>query len=76
FQISQFLYSGFLVYFFTYAINDSAFYATYVAIGTVVQVIALILFPKISQIIGRKNNYLVGCGLGIAGFLGLFIVSR
>ncbi|MEX0052923.1 melibiose:sodium transporter MelB [Clostridium butyricum] len=75
FQVSQFLYGGFLVYFFTYAIDDSAFYATYVVVGTVVQVIALILFPKMSRIIGRKNNYLVGCGLAIIGFVGMFIVS-
>ena len=53
FQVAQFLYSGFLVYFFTYAIKDLNLYATFVAMGTVTQVAALILFPRISKVVGR-----------------------
>ena len=61
FQVAQFLYSGFLVYFFTYAVKDLNLYATFVAIGTVTQVASLMLFPKISQIVGRRNCLYVNC---------------
>ena len=75
FQVAQFLYSGFLVYFFTYAIKDLNLYATFVAMGTVTQVAALILFPRISKVVGRKNVYTIACILTVLGFGGMFIVS-
>lgn len=75
FQVAQFLYSGFLVYFFTYAIEDLNLYATFVAIGTVTQVAALMLFPKASKIVGRKHIYTIACVLTVVGFGGMFIVS-
>ena len=75
FQVSQFLYSGFLVYFFTYAVKDLNFYATFVALGTVTQVCALVLFPKFSQIVDRKHVYTIACGLTVVGFAGMFMFS-
>ena len=75
FQASQALYSGFLVYFFTYGIKDLNLYATFVAIGTVTQVAALMLFPRISKAVGRKSVYTVACILTIVGFGGMFVVS-
>ena len=75
FQASQALYSGFLVYFFTYGIKDLNLYATFVAIGTVTQVAALMLFPRISKAVGRKRVYTVACILTIVGFGGMFVVS-
>ena len=75
FQVAQFLYSGFLVYFFTYAVKDLNLYATFVAIGTVTQVASLMLFPKISQAVGRRNVYTIACILTVIGFGGMFIVG-
>ena len=75
FQVAQFLYSGFLVYFFTYAVKDLNLYATFVAIGTVAQVASLMLFPKISQVVGRRNVYTIACILTVLGFGGMFVVS-
>lgn len=75
FQVAQFLYSGFLVYFFTYAVKDLNLYATFVAIGTVTQVASLMLFPKISQIVGRRNIYTIACMLTVLGFVGMFVVG-
>ena len=75
FQVAQFLYSGFLVYFFTYAVKDLNLYATFVAIGTVTQVASLMLFPKISQVVGRRNVYTIACILTVIGFGGMFIVG-
>ena len=75
FQVAQFLYSGFLVYFFTYAVKDLNFYATFVALGTVTQVCALVLFPKLSQIVDRKHVYTIACALTVVGFAGMFIFS-
>ena len=75
FQVAQYLYSGFLVYFFTYAIKDLELYATFVAIGTIAQLASLMLFPKISQVVGRRNVYTLACVLTVIGFGGMFIVS-
>ena len=43
--------------------------------GTVTQVAALILFPRISKVVGRKNVYTIACILTVLGFGGMFIVS-
>ena len=75
FQVAQALYGGFLVYFFTYGLKDLSFYAAFIATGTVVQVLSLILFPKLSQIVGRRNVYTIACGLMIVGFAGMFAIS-
>ena len=60
---------------FTYGIKDLNLYATFVAIGTVTQVAALVLFPRISKVVGRKNVYTIACILTVLGFGGMFIVS-
>ena len=75
YQVALFLVAGFALYFFKYAIQNEGLYAVFTGLSTVVQVCALMIFPKLVSKLSRKIVYILACVLPIIGFVSMFFIS-
>ena len=75
YQVALFLVAGFSLYFFKYAIQNEGLYAIFTGLSTVVQVCALMIFPKLVSKLSRKIVYILACVLPIIGFVSMFFIS-
>ncbi|MGL5378484.1 melibiose:sodium transporter MelB [Clostridium sp.] len=75
YQVALFLVAGFALYFFKYAIQNEGLYAIFTGLSTVVQVCALMIFPKLVSKLSRKIVYILACVLPIIGFVSMFFIS-
>ncbi|MBF9000945.1 melibiose:sodium transporter MelB [Vibrio nitrifigilis] len=69
FQIANLLVGGFAIYYFTYAMGDKSLFPAYMMIAGGAEVAGVFLFPKLANLLPRKNLWVVACGLPIVSCL-------
>lgn len=74
FNLSMQILNGFMIYYFKYVTNAenlfSLFFFTIIA-----EMLGLLLFPKISQVISREKTYFLACALPAIGLLTLLVAG-
>lgn len=75
FNIAYQLSNSFALYYFTYAIGHQALFPVYTGVAGVAQMAAQFTFPKISEVIGKKNTFVLASFCPVIGFILLLAVG-
>lgn len=75
YQMANMIFGGFAIYYFTYALNNSALFSTYMMVSGIAEFIGVITFPHIARLFPRKNLWLIACSLAILSFFLIYAMS-
>lgn len=72
FNLAIQILNGFMIYYFKYVVGNETFFSLFF-FTIFAEMLGLMLFPKVSQLLSREKTYVVACGMPIIGMLLLFI---
>ena len=75
FQVANMLVGGFAIYYFSYALGNPELFPVYMMIAGAAEVLGVFTFPKIANMLPRKNLWLIACAFPIVSCLVLLIMS-
>lgn len=76
FNVSTYITTTLGIYFFKYDVKNEVLYSVFAAVAGLAQIIAMMAFPLISKFRTRKQIFILGVGVSILGYLGLFSAGQ
>ncbi len=75
FQVANMLVGGFAIYYFSYALGNPELFPVYMMIAGAAEVLGVFTFPKIANMLPRKNLWLIACAFPIVSCVVLLLMS-
>lgn len=66
---------GVSTYYFSYVCGDATMMSSFMISASIAEIFGLLVFPKLSNIISRRNSFLLACTLPAVGLMMLFAVG-
>lgn len=76
FNVSTYITTTLGIYFFKYDVQNEVLYSVFAAVAGLAQIIAMMSFPLFSKFKSRKQIFILGVGVSIIGYLGLFSAGQ
>ncbi len=74
-ELAIYLYLGLALYYYKYVVNDESWFVIYGAVSFGAQLVAFAAFPKLVDLINRRNTYILSILCLIGGLLGMFFFA-